>query len=96
MSRLAQTCLVSLAALPLYAQSIPGQSLVLDLDAAKGLEMEDGNRVAAWSSAIADSPVRRFVKRDEGRKLPGSGRPTLRNGIKELNGRPALVFRQQL
>src|SRR6478735_66532 len=70
-------------------------SLIVDLNAAKGLVLEDGDRVAKWTSKVAGAPAREFVKRDEGRKEPGSGRPTLRKNLKELNGKPALVFLQQ-
>jgi hypothetical protein len=72
---------------------LPAHGLVIDLDAAKGLLLEDGDRVAQWTSQAAGGHV--FVKRDEGRKEPGSGRPTLRKAVPELGGKPALVFRQQ-
>lgn len=74
---------------------LPGEGLILDLDAAKGLSLEDGNKVAAWRNQVAASPVRDFVRRDEGRKAPGSGRPMWRKEVKELKGRPSLVFLQQ-
>jgi hypothetical protein len=69
--------------------------LIVDLNAAKGLVIEDGDRVAKWTSEVAGAPAREFVKRDQGRKEPGSGRPTLRKDVKELNGKPALLFLQQ-
>jgi hypothetical protein len=68
---------------------------VLDLDADRGVTVEDGDRVALWRNQVADSPAKDFVKRDEGRKEKGSGRPTWRKAIQELNGHNALVFRQQ-
>jgi hypothetical protein len=73
--------------------ALPTRGLVIDLDAARGLVLEDGGRVAQWTSQAPGGHA--FVKRDEGRKQPGSGRPTLRKAVPELGGRPALVFRQQ-
>jgi hypothetical protein len=73
--------------------ALPARGLVIDLDAAKGLVLEDGERVARWTSQAAGGHT--FVKRDEGRAVAGSGRPTLRKAVPELGGRPALVFRQQ-
>lgn len=72
---------------------LPARGLVIDLDAAKGLLLEDGARVARWTSQATGEHG--FVKRDEGRKESGSGRPTLRKAVPELGGRPALVFRHQ-
>jgi len=72
---------------------LPARGLAIDLDAAKGLLLEDGDRVASWTSQAPGGHV--FVKRDEGRKDPGSGRPALRKAVPELGGKPALVFRQQ-
>jgi hypothetical protein len=77
------------------AEELPAKGLVLDLDAAKGLTLEDGDKVAAWRNQVAASPAKDFVKRDEGRKEPGSGRPALRKEVAELKGKPALVFLQQ-
>ena len=74
---------------------LPARNLVLDLDAAKRLTLEDGDKVAAWRSETPEAPATDFVKRDEGRPERGSGRPSLRKDIPELNGKPALVFRQQ-
>ena len=74
---------------------LPADGLILDLDAERGITVEDGDRVSLWQNHVAGFAARDFVKRDEGRKESGSGRPTLRKGIKELNGRSALVFRGQ-
>jgi hypothetical protein len=76
-------------------QAFPGEGLLLDLDAAKGLALEDGGRVAEWENQTPGEKAKRFVKQDEGRKENGSGRPTLRPAISELKGKPALVFRGQ-
>jgi hypothetical protein len=77
------------------ASSPPLESLVLDLDASKGVHLEDGNRVTAWTNQSRDPEARDFVKRDMGRQKPGSGRPTLRKKGTELNGKPSIIFRQQ-
>ncbi|MCE9612396.1 MAG: LamG domain-containing protein [Chthoniobacter sp.] len=83
---------LALFALPLFADD---RGPILDLDADHGVTLEDGARVAAWRNQIADFAGRDFVKRDAGRKEPGSGRPTLREKVAELNGHSALVFLQQ-
>ena len=80
---------------PAAGAELPAAGLILDLDAAKGLSLEDGDKVAAWRNQVSASPVRDFVKRDEGRKEPGSGRPMWRKEVRELKGRPSLVFLQQ-
>ncbi len=77
------------------AAELPMAGLMLDLDAAKGLTMEDGDRVAAWRSEVPGEAPRDFIKRDLGREVAGSGRPQWRKAVAELNGKPALVFRQQ-
>ncbi len=74
---------------------LPADGLILDLDAERGVTVEDGDRVSLWQNQVAAFAARDFVKRDEGRKEAGSGRPNLRKGIKELNGHSALVFRGQ-
>lgn len=75
--------------------STTARGLILDLDAERGVTLENGYRVAVWKNQVADFAAGDFVKRDEGRKLAGSGRPTLRKAIKELNGHSALVFQEQ-
>ena len=69
---------------------VPADGLVLDLDASKGVVLEDGDRVDSWKNQAPAHPDMVFVKRDKGRAEPGSGRPTLRE-----NGKPSIVFRQQ-
>ncbi len=69
--------------------------LLLDLDADKGVEIEDGNRVKAWRNQADGGSAGVFVKRDEGRKVAGSGRPTLRSRVDEIGGRSTLVFEAQ-
>jgi hypothetical protein len=77
------------------AAELPTAGLMLDLDAARGLMMEDGDRVAAWRSEIQGEAPLDFIKRDQGREALGSGRPRWRKTVPELNGKPVLVFRQQ-
>lgn len=77
------------------SEALPEEGLLLDLDAAKGLTLEDGVRVAAWENQVADMKDRFFVKQDWGRKEHGGGRPTLRAAIPELGGKSALVLRGQ-
>ncbi len=74
--------------------ALPSAGLLIDLDAAKGVEIEDVDRVFRWVSEV---PGKRFefVKRDEGRKEPGSGRPTIRRNLESIGGKPALEFLQQ-
>ncbi len=91
-SRLFACLLCMNAASP--AAELPAHGLMLDLDAAKGVSVEDGNRVAKWVSEVPGHRFE-FLKRDEGRKEPGSGRPTLREAVPEMGGAPALVFLQQ-
>ena len=69
--------------------------LILDLDANRGLTVEEGDRVAKWENQISQFPAKDFVKRDQGRKEAGSGRPTLKKNLPELNGHQSLVFLQQ-
>ena len=70
------------------------KGLILDLDAEKDVSLEEGNKVAQWENQAPEGSARLFVKQDEGRKAPGSGRPQLRNAIDSLNGKSSLVFRQ--
>jgi hypothetical protein len=74
--------------------SLP-KDLILDLDADRGVTVEDGDRVSLWQNQAPEAAARDFIKRDEGREEPGSGRPTLRTEVPELGGHNALVFLQQ-
>ncbi len=75
-------------------QAIPAIGLVLDLDASRGVVLEDGDRVASWKNQALAHPDMVFVKRDEGRAEAGSGRPTLRKNATP-DGKPSIVFLQQ-
>ena len=86
---------ILLLASPLMAGELPvTKGLVVDLDAEKGVTLEDGNKVAQWENQAPGKTARLFVKQDTGRKKPGSGRPLLRTAVTDLNGKCSLVFRQ--
>jgi len=86
-------CLISLTLAHGSQAEIPG--LILDLNADRDVTLEDGNFVSLWQNQVAAFPAKDFVKRDQGRKEPGSGRPVLLRQVKELNGHNALDFRKQ-
>lgn len=75
--------------------SLPAKNLILDLDAAKGIELADGDRVVAWRNQAPIKTELVFVSQDQGRKEAGSGRPTVRKAVATINGLPAVDFRQQ-
>ena len=79
---------------PILHAELPLNGLLVDLDAARGVVLEDGDRVGTWVSEVSGKRFE-FVKRDVGRKEPGSGRPTLRKDLAAIGGRPALEFLQQ-
>lgn len=81
------------------------KGLLLDLNANKDVETEDGNRVKSWKNQIQDNKIDIFVKQDEGRdKKPkknrpkmgiGSGRPTLKKDVAAIGGNNTLIFEEQ-
>lgn len=71
------------------------KGLILDLNAEKGVVVEDGDRVVKWTNQVATFAARDFVKQDQGRKEPGSGRPTLKKSVAAIGGHDTLVFRRQ-
>lgn len=75
--------------------SLPAKNLILDLDAAKGVEVADGDRVVAWSNQAPIAAKLVFVPQDQGRKEAGSGRPTVRKSAAEIKGLPSIMFLQQ-
>lgn len=68
--------------------------LLLDLDADFNLLIEDGDKISAWSNKV-ENKIKKFVKQDEGRKIKGSGRPTLNLNELKLNGHNSVVFHRQ-
>jgi hypothetical protein len=67
----------------------------LDLDADKGVEVEDGDRVVKWTNQVAVFAAKDFLKQDEGRREPGSGRPTLKKSVAAIAGHNTVVFKRQ-
>lgn len=85
--------LLSVAA-TIHAQVVT-KGLILDLDADKGVEVEDGDRVVKWTNQVAAFAAKDFLKRDQGRREPGSGRPTLKKSVAAVGGHNTLVFKRQ-
>lgn len=71
------------------------KGLFLDLDANMGVELKDGKRVKAWHNQVAGNAADVFVKQDKGRKVAGSGRPTLKADVGEIGGNSTLIFEEQ-
>ncbi|CAA6677558.1 MULTISPECIES: ThuA domain-containing protein [unclassified Lentimonas] len=69
--------------------------LFLDLDANLAVDFEDENRVKAWHNQVQGTAADVFVKRDKGRKIAGSGRPTLKTDVAEIGGNNTLIFEEQ-
>ena len=78
-----------------YAQKITRDRLILDLNPDKGVLVSDGDLVETWTNQVASFPAKEFSRRDEGRKVPGSGRPRLLKKQAELKGHNAMSFKQQ-
>ena len=74
---------------------VVAKGLILDLDADKGVEVEDGDRVTKWTNQVAAFAAKDFLKRDQGRREPGSGRPTLKKSVAAIGGHSTLVFKRQ-
>jgi hypothetical protein len=89
----------SLVLVLLFASTATAQiltnGLILDLDADKGVEVENGDRVVKWTNQVTTFAAKDFVKQDKGRKEPGSGRPTLKQSVEAIGGHDTLVFRRQ-
>ncbi|MGE9269970.1 MAG: hypothetical protein ACQKBU_04140 [Verrucomicrobiales bacterium] len=79
----------------LSAALLVEKGLILDLDASKGLELEEDNRVRSWSNQMRGKAAGKFSKQDEGRALAGSGRPTWRRSVASIGGKPAVLFEEQ-
>lgn len=69
--------------------------LLLDLDADQNILLEDGDRVSAWTNKLKNNSIKDFVKCNQGRKIPGSGRPRLKWKSPNLNGHNTIVFHRQ-
>lgn len=88
--------MMAAAIYPFVHAKLPvSEGLFLDLDANAGVELEDGNRVKAWHNQVGGNAADVFVKQDAGRKVPGSGRPTLKTKVAEIGGNNTLIFEEQ-
>jgi len=87
-------CIVLLICATATGQAVP-KGLILDLDADRNVVVEDGNRVVKWTNQVASFPAKDFVKQDEGRDEPGSGRPTLKKSVAAIGGHSTVIFRRQ-
>ncbi|MFK7850624.1 MAG: LamG-like jellyroll fold domain-containing protein [Akkermansiaceae bacterium] len=74
-------------------EPLPSDQLILDLDAAKGLQLDDDGRVISWKNQAPIHKSLLFSIQNEGRAIAGSGRPSLRKSA--ANKKPALIFKQQ-
>jgi len=54
---------------------VTAKGLILDLDADKGVQVEDGDRVIKWTNQVTTFAARDFVKQDQGRKEPAFRSP---------------------
>jgi len=59
------------------AAEVPKEGLLVDLDAHQGVTADAQHRVTKWENQVTTVPVREFSGQDKGRKVPGSGLPTL-------------------
>lgn len=87
-------CIVLLMCTVATGQAVP-KGLILDLNADRGVVVEDGNRVVKWTNQVSSFTAREFVKQDEGRAEPGSGRPTLKTSVAAIGDHNTVVFRRQ-
>lgn len=78
-----------------YAQKITQNNLILDLNADKGVVTSEGDLVEKWQNQVTSFAAKDFSRRDEGRKVAGSGRPRLVKNVAELKGHNTLAFKQQ-
>ena len=82
---------VLLFAVPLSAAPWPEAGLLVDLDASRGVTADAEGRVSRWVSQAGPAEAREFVGQDKGRKLPGSGLPTLL----KVDDEAVVSFREQ-
>jgi hypothetical protein len=86
---------VTLAATGGVDARLADEGLILDLNADKGVTVEDGERVVKWTNQVVSFAARDFVKQDKGRAVAGSGRPTLKKSVAAIGGHDTVVFRRQ-
>ena len=85
---------ILLSTLHAAENTIPVKNLLLDLDAAKGIDEQADGRVVKWVSQVEGRRFE-FIKQDCGRSEAGSGCPTLMKSVPGIGGKPALAFLQQ-
>jgi len=68
---------------------------MVDLNADRGVHVEDGNRVARWTNQVEGAAAKTFRKRNRGRENKGSGRPTLKTNVEAVGGHDTLLFHRQ-
>ncbi|HMI02898.1 MAG TPA: LamG-like jellyroll fold domain-containing protein [Pedobacter sp.] len=78
-----------------YAQKIVQNNLIVDLNADKGVVTSEVDLVEKWENQVTSFAVKDFSRRDEGRKVAGSGRPRLVKNVAGLKGHNTLAFKQQ-
>ncbi|TCD03778.1 LamG-like jellyroll fold domain-containing protein [Pedobacter psychroterrae] len=78
-----------------YAQNINKKMLILDLNPDKGVIVSEGDLVETWQNQVSSFVAKDFSRRDEGRKVPGSGRPKLVKNVAALKGHNTIAFKQQ-
>lgn len=74
---------------------LPVEDLILDLDADKDVVVEEADRVVKWSNQVGAFVARDFVKENQGREEPGSGRPTRKRNVTAIGGHDTIVFQRQ-
>jgi hypothetical protein len=77
------------------AQHLIQKNLIVDLSADKGVITNDSGRVEKWLNQVGTFGVKEFVKRDEGRKIKGSGMPLLKKKLNVLNHHNTISFIKQ-
>jgi type 1 glutamine amidotransferase len=71
------------------------KNLMLDLNADQDVHIEDGNKVRNWTNQVVSSPAKHFTKRDSGRTIIGSGRPSLKINSPQIRGHNSVIFNRQ-
>ena len=69
--------------------------LVLDLDADRGVQVDEQGRVVRWTNQVDHEALDHFVPQDEGRKVPGSGRPHWGKENPLIKGHRSVHFKRQ-
>ena len=96
MKRIATCSSLLFATTFLDAQVVaPKSALLIDLNADLGVHVAEGSSVESWANQASVTGLELFEKQDSGRKVPGSGRPTLKKSVREINGHNSLAFVKQ-